>query len=155
MANSTVQAVPAGMHTLTPHLICANATEAMDWYARAFGAEELARLLGPDGKLMHGRMRIGDAQFMLMEEFPDHQALGPQSLKGTPVGLHLYVEDADAAFAKAVEAGATVRMPPADMFWGDRYGALTDPYGHSWAVATHKQDLTDEEIKANMATQCG
>ena len=155
MASSTVQAIPPGLHTITPHLICADAPAAMDWYARAFGAKELKRLMGPNGKLMHGLISIGDSKVMLMEETQECGAVGPLSLKGTPVTLHMYVQDVDSAFGRAVEAGAQVRMPPTDMFWGDRYAVVTDPSGHSWAIATHKQELSDDEIKANMATQCG
>lgn len=155
MASSTVKAIPDGMHTITPHIICANAPAAMDWYARALGAQELVRLMGPNGKLMHGLMSIGDSKLMLMEEMAECQATGPLALKGTPVTLHLYVDDVDAAFGRAVEAGAAVRMPPTDMFWGDRYSVITDPSGHCWAIATHKQDLSEDEIKANMAKQCG
>lgn len=149
--------VPDGMHTLTPHLICADAAGAIDFYRRAFGAEQLFRLDGQDGKLMHAMLRIGDSALMLGEEEPSWGALGPRLLKGTPVVLHLYSPDVDAAIEQAAAAGAKVTMPAADMFWGDRYGQVEDPYGHRWSIATHKQDLTQEEIEAAMraAPPCG
>ena len=152
---SSVKAIPEGMHTVTPHLVCANALEAMDWYTRAFGAVDMGRMLGPDGKLMHGMMRLGDGHIMLGEENMGCGAAGPKTLNGSPVTLHLYVEDADKTFADAIAAGATSRMAVEEMFWGDRYGVLQDPWGHSWSVATHVKDLTDEEIKANMAKMFG
>ena len=143
-----VKPIPDGMHSLTPHLICANAADAIDFYQRAFGAVELSRLTMPDGKLMHAMLRIGNSALMLMDENPAWCAMGPAALKNSPVGIHLYVEDVDAAFAKAVAEGATVKMPPGDMFWGDRFGALTDPFGHSWSIATHIKDVTPEQAQA-------
>jgi uncharacterized glyoxalase superfamily protein PhnB len=122
----------------------------MDFYMQAFGAVDLGRMHGPDGKIMHGTMRIGDSVLMLVDDFPDFGSPGPRALKGSPVIIHLYVEDADAAFARAVEAGATPVMPLADMFWGDRYGVLQDPFGHKWAIATQKRDLTPEQIDEGM-----
>ena len=104
------------------------------------------RLPGPDGKLMHAAMRIGDSHLMLVDEMPEWGALGPESLGGTPVTVHMYVEDVDAAFQRAVEAGATAKMPPADMFWGDRYGQVVDPYGHRWSLATHVRDVPPEQL---------
>jgi uncharacterized glyoxalase superfamily protein PhnB len=113
----------------------------------------------PDGKIMHAMVRIGDSALMLVDEMPQHGALGPKALKGSPVTIHLYVEDADATVAQAVKAGAKVTMPLADMFWGDRYGQLEDPFGHRWSVATHQRDLTSEQIrdgmKAMMNPDCG
>lgn len=143
---SKVRAVPEGMHSLTPHLICRGAAEALDFYARAFGAVELVRLPGPDGRLMHATLRIGDANLMLVDEMPEWGALGPLALGGTPVTLHLYVDDVDASFQRAVAAGATPKVPPADMFWGDRYGQVIDPYGHRWSIATHVRDVTPEQM---------
>jgi PhnB protein len=148
MANSPVQAIPEGMHTLTPHLICADASKAIDFYKRAFGAVELNRTAGPDGRLMNAMVRIGDSAMMLMDENTAWGALGPTLLKGTPVSIHIYVEDVDAAFEKAVKEGATAKMPPADMFWGDRFCALIDPQGHSWSIATHIKDVTPEQSQA-------
>ncbi len=150
MTDPQVKPIPDGMHTVTPHLVCAGASEAMAFYAKAFGAVELARLPGPNGKLMHGAMRIGDSVVMLADEFPDWGSLGPLALKGTPVTIHMYVPDADAAFQRAVDAGATPFMPLADMFWGDRYGIVQDPYGHRWSIATHQRDVTPDEMMEAM-----
>ena len=152
---SKVKAIPDGMHSLTPYLVCRGAAAAIDFYGRAFGAIELFRLPGPDGRLMHACVRIGDSQLFLADEMPEHGALGPQALKGTPVTLHLQVEDADAVFARAVQAGATVSMPLADMFWGDRFGQVTDPFGHHWSVATHMREVSREEMVAAMQAQSG
>ncbi len=148
MSNTTVRPIPEGMHSLTPHLICANAADAIDFYKRAFGAREVSRTAQPNGKLMNAILRIGDSSLMLMDENPEWGALGPGLLKGSPVGIHLYVDDVDAAFAHAVKEGATARMPPADMFWGDRFCALTDPFGHTWSIATRIKDVTPEEAQA-------
>ncbi|WP_414440047.1 VOC family protein [Burkholderia sp. 22PA0106] len=152
-AQSAVKPIPEGMHTLTPHLICRGAADAIAFYQAAFGALETSRLPGPDGKLMHASLRIGDSALMLTDEMEGCGALGPQRLNGTPVTLHLYVEDVDAVVARAVAAGGTLTMPVANMFWGDRYGQLTDPFGHRWSVATHQRDLTPEQIREGMA-QC-
>ncbi len=142
-----VKAVPEGYHTLTPHLVVKGAVDAIAFYKKAFGAEEIRRMMGPDGKsIMHAELKIGDSRLFLVDEFPQMKCLGPQSIGGTPVTIHVYVEDVDVAFKKAVDAGAQVTMPVADMFWGDRYGVLTDPFGHAWSIATHKEDLTPEEI---------
>ena len=139
------------MHSVTPHLICAGASEAIEFYKNAFDAVELSRLPGSDGKLMHASIRIGDSVIMLNEETPEWNALGPKALKGSPVTIHLYVEDADAVFDQAVRAGAKVTMPLDDMFWGDRYGKFIDPFGHLWGVATHKKDVTPEEMARGAA----
>ena len=151
-AKPGVKPIPDGMHSLTPHLICANAAEAIAFYQRAFGATEESRLLMPDGKLMHASVRIGDSALMLMDENPAWGAIGPAALKSSPVSIHLYVDDVDAAFAKAVGEGAVPKMPPADMFWGDRFCAITDPFGHSWTIATHIKDVTPEQAQA--ASMC-
>jgi len=143
--------IPDGMHALTPHLVCAGAAAAVEFYKKAFGAVEISRLPGPGGKLMHAMLRIGDSPFMLVDEWPEMGALGPKSLKGTPVTIHYYVTDVDAAVARAIAAGAEVTMPVTDMFWGDRYGLLRDPFGHQWSVATHMRDLSHEEIAQNMS----
>lgn len=147
---SKVKAIPDGMHSLTPHLVCRGAAAAIEFCGRTFGAIELFRLPGPDGRLIHACVRIGDSQLFLVDEMPEHGAHSPQALQGTPVTLHLQVEDADAAFARAVLAGATVSMPLADMFWGDRYGRVTDPFGHSWSIATHMRDVRPDEMVAAM-----
>jgi PhnB protein len=144
--------IPQGMHSVTPHLVCAGAAKAIEFYKSAFGAEECARLPGPDGRLMHAAVKIGDSQVMLVDEMPEWGALGPKSLKGSPVTIHLYVDDVDAVVARAVKAGAKVTMPVADQFWGDRYGKLEDPFGHHWSVATHVRDVSMEEAQKAMAS---
>lgn len=146
--------VPPGMHTLTPYLVCQGAADAIAFYAQAFGAVELCRLPGPDGRLVHAMIRIGDSPLMLMDEFPEWDSHSPQSLKGSPVTLHLYVPDVDATVAQAAAAGARVTMPVADMFWGDRYGQVEDTFGHRWGVATHVRDVTPEELAAGAAMPC-
>ena len=145
-----VKPVPQDMHSVTPHLVCAGAADAIEFYKKAFGAREEARLPGPGGKLMHAMIRIGDSAVMLVDEMPEHGALGPKSLKGSPVTIHLYVENADATVERAVKAGAKVIMPVADMFWGDRYGQLEDPFGHHWSVGTHVRDVSMEEMQQAM-----
>ena len=154
MTQSTVNAIPEGMHSLTPHLVCAGAADAIGFYKAAFNAVEVSRLPGPDGKLMHGMVRIGDSALMLVDENAGCGMLGPKALKGSPVTVHLYVDDVDATVARAVSAGAKVTMPVMDAFWGDRYGQLEDPFGHHWSVATHLRDLSDDEIRAGMAKMC-
>ena len=144
MAN--VKPVPEGMHTLTPHLVVKNAAKAIDYYKSAFGAKEMNRFAGPGGSIMHASIKIGDSHLFLNDEFPEMGALSPQSVGGTAVTLTLYVEDADAVFKKAVDAGAQIKMPIADQFWGDRYGCVADPFGHMWAIATRKEDLTSEQM---------
>ncbi len=141
-----VKPVPDWMHTVTPHLVCDGAIKAMEFYQKAFGAVELSKLATPEGKLMNGCLRIGNSAIMLVDAFPGMGMMDPKALGGTSVSIHLQVEDVDAAFKKAVDAGATPMMPPADMFWGDRYGVVVDPFGHKWSVATHIKDLTHEEI---------
>jgi len=142
----SVDPIPAGMHTITPHLVCADANGAIDFYLKAFDAVECLRMPGADGKLMHGAIRIGDSMLMLGEEVPAWGSLGPNALNGTPVVLALYVPDVDASVAKAVAAGCTITMPVMDMFWGDRYGQIKDPYGHRWSLATHVRDVTPAEM---------
>ena len=151
MSQPAAKPVPDGMHTITPHLVCAGAAEAISFYGKAFGAVEQMRLPGQGGKLMHACVKIGDSMLFLVDEFPDWGSLGPKALPRSPVTIHLQVEDADAVFAKAVAAGCTVAMPLEDAFWGDRYGQLRDPFGHSWSIATHKTDMSPEEIQAAMA----
>ncbi len=154
MTGTQAQPIPDGMHTITPHLVCRGAADAIAFYQKAFGAVELARLPGPQDKLMHALIRIGDSPLMLVDEFPEWGSFGPQSLKGSPVTIHLYVEDVDAVVERAVAAGARVTMPVEDMFWGDRYGKLEDPFGHQWSIATHIRDASAEEIRAAAATLC-
>jgi PhnB protein len=147
----TVNPIPNGMHAITPHLVCAGAADAIEFYKNAFDAVELCRVPTPDGKLMHAAVRIRDSIVMLVDEFPEMHALGPVALKGSPVTIHLQVEDADAVFEQAVNAGARVKMPLADMFWGDRYGQVVDPFGHHWSIATHVRDVSPEELQTAAA----
>ena len=145
---SNVNPIPEGFHTITPHLVIRGAAQAINFYKKAFGAEEIMRMPGPDGKtVMHAEIRVGDSPIMLCDEFPNMERwVAPPSLKGTTVAIALYVPDADKVFQQAVDAGATVTMPMMDAFWGDRYGKVTDPFGHEWEISTHKQDLTPEQI---------
>jgi PhnB protein len=142
-----VKSIPDGYTTITPVLTLRDAARAIEFYKRAFGAEELFRMPGPDGKLMHAERKIGTARLMLGEEAPERDCRSPQALGGTPVQFYVYVEDVDAAFKRAIGAGAKEAMPVADMFWGDRVGGLVDPYGHKWSLATHKADLTPEQME--------
>ena len=141
--------IPDGFHTLTPHIVVQDAARAIEFYTRAFGAQEQTRHLAPDGKnVMHAQLKIGNSMLMMANEFPP-MALSPKTRGGTSVTLHLFVENADAVFDRAVKAGCTVKMPLMDQFWGDRYGLVEDPFGHAWSIATHKQDLTNEQLAAN------
>jgi uncharacterized glyoxalase superfamily protein PhnB len=142
-----VAAIPRGYHSVTPHLTVRGAADAIDFYKRAFGARERGRMPGPDGKvIMHAELQIGDSIVFLADEFPDMGCRAPQTLGGTAGSLHLYVRDVDQAFQRAVAAGAEVRMPVTDMFWGDRYAKVADPFGHEWGLGTHKEDLSAREI---------
>jgi uncharacterized glyoxalase superfamily protein PhnB len=149
--------IPAGYHAITPHLVIKGASEAIEFYKRAFGAEELSRMPmpGKDGatKLGHAELQVGDSKLFLADEFPDYGSVGPGA--SSPVSIHLYVTDAEAAFARAVEAGAKVAMPLADMFWGDRFGKLIDPFGHHWSISEHLEDLTPEQMRERMAAFAG
>jgi uncharacterized glyoxalase superfamily protein PhnB len=151
MTSPSVKAVPQGMHTVAPHLICAGAAAAIDFYKKAFEATEVSRMAGPDGKIMNAIIRIGDSQVLLVDENPQWGNLGPLSLKGSPVVIHLSVDDADALAARAVAAGAKITMPVSEMFWGARYGQLEDPFGHRWSVATQVREVPPEEMKAVVA----
>jgi PhnB protein len=143
---SPVKRVPEGFHTVTPHLTVRGASEAIEFYKKAFGAKELSRSPGPDGKsIIHAMIQIGDARVFLNDEFPG--ATSPLVLKGTPVTIHLYVEDADRVFQQAVQAGAKIAMPLADQFWGDRYGIVIDPFGHQWSIGSHIKDVTPAEMQ--------
>ena len=147
---------PPGMHALSPHLVCAGAADAIAFYKAAFGATEMIRLAGPDGKLMHASIQVNGSSVMLVDENPAYGMLSPRSLKGSPVTIHLIVKDADAVVQRAADAGATVKMPVQDMFWGDRYGLIEDPFGHLWSVATPQRTMTHEEIAAAAKTaMCG
>jgi uncharacterized glyoxalase superfamily protein PhnB len=142
----TVKAIPEGYHTLTPYMTVRDAARAIEFYKQAFAAVERGVMKGPDGKIMHAELRIGDSIVMLADEFPHIGSLSPQSIGGAGMGLHIYVEDVDSAFDRAIGAGATIEMPVSDMFWGDRYGKLLDPFGHKWSIATHTRDMSMEEI---------
>lgn len=146
----SVKPIPEGYHSVTPYLVVNNATAAIDFYKQAFGAKEVVRMQGPPGKISHAELRIGDSMIMLSDEMPGSTTRSPQSLSGTTAGIFLYVNDVDAAFKQATSAGAKVEMPLADMFWGDRYGRLMDPFGHSWSMATHKEDVAPEEMQKRM-----
>jgi uncharacterized glyoxalase superfamily protein PhnB len=143
-----VRPIPEGSHTVTPHLIVKGASDAIEFYKKAFGATEVLRMPGPGGALMHAEVKIGDSVVFLADEAPDWGAFGPG--ESSPVTIHLYVEDVDKVFAQAVAAGAKAAMPVMDMFWGDRYGKVVDPFGHHWSIATHTQDLTPEQMAEGM-----
>lgn len=145
-----VDPIPHGMHTVTPQLTCAGAADAITFYKKAFGAVETARMPGDDGKIVHAAIRIGDSDVMLVDENREWGAMSPKSLNGSPVTIHLYVEDVDAFVDRAVDAGAKITMPVADMFWGDRYGTIQDPFGHLWSVATHIRDVNRDEMSEAM-----
>ena len=145
MAN--VNPIPQGYHTVTPNLVVQDAAAALDFYRRAFGADETLRMPGPGGKIMHAEFRIGDSVLMLAEEMPDMGNKSPRTLDGSPVSFYVYISDVDAAYKRAIDAGGKEVMPVADMFWGDRAGWLEDPFGHKWALAQHVADLSPEEIQ--------
>jgi PhnB protein len=143
------KAIPDGYHTVTPSLTVKNGAEAIEFYKRALGARELMRMLGPDGKLMHAEIEVGNSRIMLNDESPEMGCQAPASMGGGKVAssLYLFVEDVDKAFRRATEAGAKPLMPPTDMFWGDRFGQVEDPSGHRWGLATHKEDLSPAEME--------
>ena len=155
MTKTQIKPIPDGMHTVTPHLICAGAADAIEFYKNAFNAVELGRMPGPEGKLLHALIRIGDSAVMLADECPHWGGFGPKTLKGSPVTIHLYVENVDAFVARAVSAGAKVTMPLEDTFWGDRYGKLEDPFGHHWSVATHIRNVSPDEMQQAVQKVCG
>ena len=157
-----VKAVPEGTHTITAHLVVRDGDKAIEFYKKAFGAEAIGVHHSPDGKVMHASLKIGDSHLMLADEFPQMGSKGPQSLGGSPVVLNIYVEDVDALFNQAVAAGATVTMPLANQFWGDRYGQIVDPFGHRWALGSHVEDVAPDELErranamfAEMAKKAG
>ena len=143
----TADPIPKGYHTVTPSLVVAGAAKALDFYKKALGAEELMRFPGPDGSIMHAEIRIGDSRLMLGDEMPEQGGRSPKSYGGTPVSFFIYSEDVDAAWKRAMDAGAKSVMPLADQFWGDRAGCLEDPFGHKWWLAQHIQDLSPEELR--------
>ena len=158
----TVQPIPEGFHSVSPTMVIKNAAEAIEFYQKAFGAELIMRLNGPHDSIMHAEIRIGNSMIMIGEEWPGHHVKSPTTLNGTTLSLHIYVRDVDAAHKRAIAAGAKEIMAPADMFWGDRFSSVTDPYGHSWSLATHVKDMTEEECQkagdawmAEMAKQGG
>jgi PhnB protein len=152
--SNTNNAIPAEHEGLIPHLVCERCGEAIDFYKKAFGATEVCRMPAPDGKrIMHAEIRIDGRPLFLVDDFPEFcegKSQSPKGLGGTPVTIHRYVQDCDAAIQRAAGAGATVKMPAADMFWGDRYGVVIDPFGHSWSLATHLTDLSADEIANGM-----
>ncbi|MGI8966399.1 MAG: VOC family protein [Limisphaerales bacterium] len=142
-----IKTIPEGFHSITPYLIIRGAAQAMEFYKKAFGAQDRYSLPMPGGKIGHAEIQIGDSILMLGDENTECGQFSPQHLQGTPVGIMLYVENVDQVFEQAIGAGAKSLMPVADMFWGDRYGKLQDPFGHQWSIATHQRDLSPEEIK--------
>jgi PhnB protein len=152
---TNVKPIPEGYHTVTPYLTIRNAADALDFYKRAFGATELFRMSDASGKVGHAEIRIGDSAIMLSDEFPEMNARSPESIGGSPVAIHLYVEDVDAVVKRAVEAGAEVVRPVENQFYGDRGGMLSDPFGHSWWVSTHVEDVPMEEIRKRAAALYG
>jgi PhnB protein len=147
MATSNVKPIPEGYHSLTPYLTVDNAAAAIDFYKRAFGAQEIMRMAGPGGKISHAELRIGDSVVMLSDEMPMGGSRAPKSLGGTTGSIFAYVNDVDAVFHQAVSAGAKAEAQPENMFWGDRFGKLVDPFGHSWALATHVEDVAPQEME--------
>lgn len=146
-----VKPVPDNYHTVTPYLIIRDAAAALDFYKQAFGADEVMRVTAPNGKVGHAEIRIGDSAIMLSDEYPDMDARSPETIGGSPVMLHLYVENVDALVKRAVDAGATLKQPVADQFYGDRGGKIVDPFGHGWWIATHVEDVPPEEMEKRAA----
>ena len=146
----TAKSVPEGYHTLTPQLTLDDAAKTIDWYKRAFGMEEIRRGLGPDGKIMNAELKLGNSRFMVNDPMPGLK--GPAAYGGSPAALWIYVDDSDALFNRAVKAGAKEQIPMEDQFWGDRAGAVADPAGYTWWIATHKEELTDDEIQERAAS---
>jgi PhnB protein len=143
----TAPAIPKNYHTVTPSIVVAGAAKALEFYKKAFGAEELSRFPGPDGSIMHAEFKIGDSIIMMGDEMPEHGARGPKAIGGSPVSFFVYGENVDAAWKRAVDAGAKEIMPLADQFWGDRTGCLEDPFGHKWWLAQHLKDMTPDELR--------
>lgn len=147
MVTKAPSPVPDGFHTITPHLTCRNAPKALEYYKEVFGAEIQTVSNGPDGRIIHSQFKIGDSIVMMSEEFPEYGSLSPLSMKGSSVTLHVYIEDPDALFNRAVAAGATAVMPMMDAFWGDRYGQIVDPFGHKWSIAARRRIMTEQEME--------
>lgn len=141
------KSIPDGFHTVTPSLVVGDSKKAIEFYKKAFEAIEIYQMPAPDGKIMHAMVQIGDSFVMMADEFPNMGSKSPASLGGTAVTIHLYVDDADKIFNQAIQAGGKITMPLMDAFWGDRFGTILDPYGHSWAIATHQKDMTSEEMR--------
>ncbi len=148
---TNVKYIPEGFRAITPYLTVKDAAKAIEFYKRAFGARERVRMPTPDGKIAHAELQIADSIIMLGQECPEHGSVSPETLEGSPVGLALYVQNVDEAFDRAVRAGASVKEPVGDKFWGDRTGSLTDPFGHNWMLLTHIEDVSPEEMKKRMA----
>jgi PhnB protein len=155
MITRTAKAIPDGYHTITPYLIVRGAAEAIRFYGKAFGAVETMRIADPAGKVGHAEIKIGDSPVMLADEYPDMGARGPEAFGGSPVSLHLYVPDVDAMIGQALAAGARLKQAIEDKFYGDRAGSVTDPFGHVWHLATHKEDLTADELQRRSAALYG
>jgi PhnB protein len=151
--SAAVRAIPEGYHSVTPYLIFNGASDAIAFYKKALGAEEIMRMAAPGGRVGHAELQIGDSRIMLADEHPELQALSPKTIGGSPVTLHLYVENVDAAVERAIAAGAKLVRPVADQFYGDRTGGIADPFGYRWFIATHKEDLTMDEIRRRAAAQ--
>jgi PhnB protein len=147
----SVKPIPDGYHSVTPYLIVKGAARALEFYKKGLGAEERVRMPGPDGKIMHAEIQIGDSMVMLADEFPQMGAVSPQTIGGTPVGICLYVKDVDSLFKQAIAAGGKEERPVMNQFYGDRSGTLIDPFGHKWTIATHVEDVTGEEMQRRMA----
>ena len=150
---AAVKAIPEGYHSVTPYLIFSGASDAIAFYKRALGAEEVMRMADPGGRIHHAEIKIGDSRIMMADEHPELQALSPKTVGGSPVSIHLYVEDVDTAVEHAVAAGAKLIRPVADQFYGDRLGGIEDPFGYRWFIATHKEDLSMDEIRRRAAAQ--
>lgn len=146
MSPITTQAIPEGYHTLTAYLAVDDASAAIDYYQRAFGAKESVRMSGPDGKVAHAELEIGDSRVMLADPTPQSSSRPPKEIGGTTAGVFMYAESVDEVVQQATDAGGTVLMPPEDMFWGDRMGSITDPFGHVWHISTHVEDVPPEEM---------
>jgi uncharacterized glyoxalase superfamily protein PhnB len=150
-AKKRVAPIPAGYHSVTPHLVCRGAAKAIEFYKKAFGAKERLRMAAPDGSVAHAEITIGNSTVMLGDEQPQFGASAPETVGGTPVHIFIYTEDVDKLYAKAVAAGAKGDQPPTDMFWGDRYAKLSDPFGHKWSMATHIEDVSPKEMDKRTA----